>query len=62
MWRSATICLVIVMLYGLQGCGTTVSPGQRGLRWYPLTEGLTTETLKSGFWPAAGFKDTELGV
>lgn len=37
----------------LQGCSTTVQPGQRGLRWYPLTEGLAPETLTSGsYWRA----------
>ena len=46
---SKAVLLVTVLLV-LQACGTTVQPGQRGLRWYPLTEGLTTETLKSGFY------------
>ncbi len=41
----------------LQACGTTVHPGQRGLRWYPLTEGLTTDTLKSGFYWRAPWND-----
>ncbi|MBX3237520.1 MAG: prohibitin family protein [Nitrospiraceae bacterium] len=41
----------------LQACGTTVHPGQRGLRWYPLTEGLTTNTLKSGFYWRAPWND-----
>ncbi|MFO0767858.1 MAG: hypothetical protein U0231_13960 [Nitrospiraceae bacterium] len=31
-------------------------PG-RGLRWYPLTEGLTTNTLKSGFYWRAPWSD-----
>jgi len=44
-------------LAGWQGCGTTVQPGQRGLRWYPLSEGLTTETLKSGFYWRAPWND-----
>src|SRR6478752_9443559 len=42
--------LLFTVLLVLQACGTTVEPGQRGLRWYPLTQGLTTETLKSGFY------------
>jgi regulator of protease activity HflC (stomatin/prohibitin superfamily) len=46
----AKAVLLITVLLVLQACGTTVQPGQRGLRWYPLTEGLTTETLKSGFY------------
>lgn len=46
------IPLVVVLLL-LQACGTTVHPGHRGVRWNPLTGGLTTETLKSGFhWRA----------
>jgi regulator of protease activity HflC (stomatin/prohibitin superfamily) len=44
------IGLLVGTLLSLQGCGTTVNPGQRGLRWYPLTEGLTTDTLKTGFY------------
>lgn len=55
--RWMAIGLILATLSGLQGCGTTVSPGQRGLRWYPLTEGLTTETLKSGFYWRAPWND-----
>ena len=29
MWKYATISLVIAVLCGVQGCGNTVSPGQR---------------------------------
>ncbi len=57
MWRRCSIVLVLLSLCGLQACGTTVHPGQRGLRWYPLTEGLTTETLKSGFYWRAPWND-----
>lgn len=57
MWRYTTILAVIVSIYVLEGCGNTVNPGQRGLRWYPLTEGLTTETLKSGFYWRAPWND-----
>jgi regulator of protease activity HflC (stomatin/prohibitin superfamily) len=42
------------------GCGTTVHPGQRGLRWYPFTEGLRTDTLKSGFYWRAPWNDVFL--
>ncbi len=55
--RWMAIGLILAALSGLHGCGTTVSPGQRGLRWYPLTEGLTTETLKSGFYWRAPWND-----
>ena len=50
MWHVAKAILLVMVVLMLQACGTTVQPGQRGLRWYPLTEGLTTETLKSGFY------------
>lgn len=39
-----------LVLVSLQACGTTVHPGQRGVHWNPLTGGLTTQTLKSGFY------------
>lgn len=42
--------LLVGTVLSLPACGTTVQPGQRGLRWYPLTEGLTTDTLKTGFY------------
>jgi len=45
-----TVVLLVGVLLSVQACGTTVQPGQRGLRWYPLTEGLTTDTLKTGFY------------
>jgi regulator of protease activity HflC (stomatin/prohibitin superfamily) len=45
-----TIGLLVGVLLSLEACGNTVQPGQRGLRWYPLTEGLTTDTLKTGFY------------
>ena len=51
------ILIGCVLLMVESGCGTTVHPGQRGLRWYPLTEGLTTETLKSGFYWRAPWND-----
>lgn len=51
-YLTKAILLVVVVL-AWQGCSTTVQPGQRGLRWYPLTEGLASETLKSGsYWRA----------
>jgi regulator of protease activity HflC (stomatin/prohibitin superfamily) len=53
-----SLWLLLVLLQF--GCGTTVSPGQRGLRWYPFTEGLTNETLKSGFYWRAPWNDVFL--
>lgn len=48
------IQLSLVVLLVLTGaCGTTVQPGERGLRWYPLSQGLSTQPLKDGFhWTA----------
>jgi hypothetical protein len=46
----AKAMLLVGTLLLLQGCETTVHPGQRVLRWYPLTKGLTAETLKTGFY------------
>ncbi len=47
---TPVVAALLAVSLSLQACGTTVEPGQRGLRWYPLTEGLTTDTLKSGFY------------
>jgi len=56
--RKMTLAsLIIGSLLSLEACGTTVIPGERGLRWYPLTEGLTSETLKSGFYWRAPWND-----
>ena len=43
------ILLIVVILF-LQACGTTVHSGERGVRGNLFTSGLTTETLKSGFY------------
>lgn len=48
---------LIPMLMLLQGCSSTVNPGNRGLRWYPLTSGLTKEPLKEGFYWRAPWND-----
>jgi regulator of protease activity HflC (stomatin/prohibitin superfamily) len=53
-WSTIWLCGILLILCG---CATTVNPGQRGLRWYPLTEGLTTETLKSGLYWRAPWND-----
>ena len=50
---SLCMCLALLQF----GCGTTVNPGQRGLRWYPFTEGLTNQTLTSGFYWRAPWND-----
>lgn len=60
MKQSVTVRLLLVlipMLVVLQGCNTTVNPGNRGLRWYPLTSGLTKEPLKEGIYWRAPWND-----
>jgi regulator of protease activity HflC (stomatin/prohibitin superfamily) len=47
---SRAIVLMIPVLLLLDGCGRTVDPGTRGLRWRPLTEGLMKEPLRDGFY------------
>jgi regulator of protease activity HflC (stomatin/prohibitin superfamily) len=54
-WSLPCLCGILLLI--MCGCATTVQPGQRGLRWYPLTEGLTTETLKSGLYWRAPWND-----
>lgn len=46
---TKAMLLVAISLF-LQACGTTVHPGERGVRGNLLTGGLTSETLKSGFY------------
>lgn len=52
-----TLLLLIPILMVLQGCVSTVNPGSRGLRWYPLTAGLTKEPLKEGLYWRAPWND-----
>jgi len=53
-----TILGLVVLFLLTEACaGTTVQPGQRGLRWYPFTEGLSTEPLKDGFYWRAPWND-----
>ena len=42
--------LVLVGLLLTTACGTAIQPGQRGLSWRPLSQGLSRETLKDGFY------------
>src|ERR1044071_7810295 len=53
--RLLLLLIPIIML--LQSCSNTVTPGNRGLRWYPLTSGLTKEPLKEGFYWRAPWND-----
>ena len=54
--HSAVLSLVVVLML-TSACGTTVQPGQRGLRWYPLTGGLSSQPLKNGFYWRAPWND-----
>ena len=49
--------ITIPLLMTLQSCSSTVNPGSRGLRWYPLTSGLAKEPLKEGFYWRAPWND-----
>ena len=44
------VMLLVALLLFLQACGTTVHPGERGVRGNLFTDGVTTEPLKSGFY------------
>lgn len=54
---SLAIVLVIPILLVMYGCGRTVDPGKRGLRWSPLTGGLMKEPLRDGFYFRAPWND-----
>jgi len=54
---SHAILLAIPILLLMDGCGRTIDPGMRGLRWYPLTAGLVNEPLKNGFYWRAPWND-----
>jgi regulator of protease activity HflC (stomatin/prohibitin superfamily) len=47
---ARTLLILIPILLILQGCGRTVDPGKRGLRWRPLSAGLMKESLREGFY------------
>ncbi len=46
----AALSAVSFLLLTSACAGTSVQPGQRGLMWRPLSEGLSTEPLKDGFY------------
>lgn len=50
-------CVLLVSILTSLGCGVSVKPGERGLRWHPLTEGLIKEPLKDGFYWRAPWND-----
>jgi regulator of protease activity HflC (stomatin/prohibitin superfamily) len=47
-------CVLFLMT---EGCTSKVQPGQRGLRWHPLTAGLSTTPLKDGLYWRAPWND-----
>src|SRR5947207_14314827 len=54
--RMMLIALVLCLLISA-ACGTTVQPGQRGLRWHPLSGGLTKDPLANGWYWQAPWND-----
>jgi regulator of protease activity HflC (stomatin/prohibitin superfamily) len=50
MTRQIMTSLVLLGLLFTTACGTSIQPGQRGLYWRPLSQGLSPETLKDGFY------------
>lgn len=48
--RFRFIMLFAVAALWLTGCGSMVAPGEAGLRWRPLTFGLSEEPLREGFY------------
>lgn len=57
MTRSTMTSLLIVLLLLATACGTTIQPGHRGLYWRPFSDGLSTETLKDGYYWRAPWND-----
>ena len=57
MRHPVTPCILIGVFLLTAACGSTVQPGQRGLRWHPLTEGLSSQPLKNGFYWRAPWND-----
>ncbi len=57
MTRTTTTGLVVGLLLLTSACGTSIQPGQRGLFWRPLTQGLSQEPLKDGFYWRAPWND-----
>jgi len=56
MTRVTIISLVVTFLL-TTACGTQIQPGQRGLFWHPLTQGLSQDPLKDGFYWRAPWND-----
>ena len=52
-----TVLALMMSLIMLDGCSRTVDPGNRGLRWRPLSAGLMKEPLREGFYWKAPWND-----
>jgi len=52
-----TVLVLMMSLIVLDGCSRTVDPGNRGLRWRPLSAGLMKEPLREGFYWKAPWND-----
>lgn len=50
MTRTSMTCFIAALLLLTTACGTTINPGQRGLFWHPLGQGLSHTPLKDGFY------------
>lgn len=47
---NRTVIVVSVLSLWLVGCGTTVAPGTMGLKWRPMTAGLSDKPVREGFY------------
>jgi regulator of protease activity HflC (stomatin/prohibitin superfamily) len=57
MAHNKHLLLLLTLFMTTAACGSTVQPGQRGLLWYPMGEGLSTQPLKDGFYWRAPWND-----
>ena len=48
--RIRVLVLLLVAAPWLWSCGSTVNPGQLGLKWRPVTTGLSKQPLREGFY------------
>jgi regulator of protease activity HflC (stomatin/prohibitin superfamily) len=55
LYHVVSLAIPILLLMG--GCGRTIDPGMRGLRWSPMSGGLEKESLKNGFYFRAPWND-----
>ena len=55
--RRPTVTSLVVAFLLTTACGTAIQPGQRGLFWHPLSQGLSQEPLKDGYYWRAPWSD-----